>query len=207
MENSDTSDKPSGGSALTASTYSGWAYDGTTYQVGSYSGDRPGAYDRAEFTITSSHFEKAAGQIACWVYFTTFASSDNFVVVSDGDNDELIIKSDNSDDIIVEWFGNGTETQIEATGANFTTGNWYFIVAMWEQGAAGDDLAVYVYNSSGTLIDSASAASITAMTDDPTSLIVGAAGAETIDMHLDNLFISNDTSRSMVDARSVQDFS
>lgn len=79
---------------------------------------------------------------------------------------------------------------LATTGANLSTGNWYFVIVQWDNGGTGPRRRIAVYNASGTLIaENSSTAAFTSPPDLQTlrfGSIDGFAG------YVDNIFGATD---------------
>jgi hypothetical protein len=209
--------KPSGGSALTF-TNTGLTFPSSSPSaaVGTYSIGRTTANDRATVTlIEGTHITREAGQIAFWLQYNSgiSAGSDVIEIVDDpctGTNRIEIEFEDSSAQPNVLWTGNSAFTRLKSGASALSADTWYYVVAEWEPGAAGNDLFIGVYNSGGSLISSDTAASITAWSADCDgtnfTMIVGLNVADSQVFYFDNIITSNDGTRDMVAIRNVTDY-
>lgn len=191
-------------------TNSGSVFDNTIFQTGSYSISRNSNNDYLDFTITTSHFEKAGGQVAFWWYNGNGyqAASGNYILtIGDTVNDYLRFQMHSSGGVGMRWIANGGAAQVaEYTASSLATSTWFYVVGKWHPGDAGNDLTLTIYNTDGTTAGSATAATATAMTDNPIQIRFGSAPGDAYRDNMDHLVITNDTARDMWAIRAVADF-
>ena len=207
MENSADSDKPSGGSAITGTTNSSWAYDGVVYQVGSYAGDRPGASDGITFALTDAVFNEAEGQLGFWFLYTDWSAYDWFVEVNyDGSNYFRIMRASTAK-MYAKWQSGGAEDESLTHGTTLTADTWYYIVFYYDIGGA-TTMKLSIYDTAGSEVGTTvtTATAIGSWGSPADSLVIGETNSDSHDVHFDNLIISNDIARDMVAIRAVEDF-
>jgi hypothetical protein len=107
--------------------------------------------DDIQFNSEAAIHNTAAGAIAFWFNVQTWSSGHSLIYVRDNasDNDRIFILLSGVDELQfqIQRSGGGTST-LTTTNANLGTGNWYFVVARWDDSA--NDRALHVYDSSGT---------------------------------------------------------
>lgn len=204
FENTMVADKGS----ITGSN-SGMEFDDSTYKVGAYSLNHSSNYANATFTISSSHFVKENNIVGFWYYNENGyqSGSNNFIYrITDGVNDYVFVQMHSSGGVKVTWSGNGSTSVAEYTASSLSTATWYYIVVSGEPGAAGNDLILTIYDEAGSTVGTGTAASITAMTDDPTSLIFGNSSGDAVRWRVDNFIMGNDPTRDMWTVRNETSF-
>ena len=200
-ENSLNADKGSVTMTNSGSVFS------STAQVGTYSFSKDGNYDGGSFTITSSHFEPGDGQFGLWLYTSNgyqAANTNRIVRIGDGGNNTLTI-SLLSSGIRAAWIGNANQSNADMTTA-ISTSTWYYIVVKWIPGDAGNDLTLTVYDTGGSTVGTATVATITAMNAAPNSITFWNSVGDAVRANVDNLIISNDTTRDMWAVRNGTSF-
>jgi len=178
---------------------SGMSFDNTIYKTSSYSLKRDSNYDHLDFTISTSHFEKAGGQLGFWWYNESghvTGSSCTLLRFSDGTNNTFSVSLNYPEGLKAAWSGNGSASYATYSTA-LATSTWFYVVVYWQPGAAGNDLVLTIYDTSGDTEGTASVGGITAMDGDPTGLVFGNATADAVRFRIDNYVISNNESRNM----------
>jgi len=168
--------------------------------------DVPTAYDRITFTNGATPIISATGGVGFWlnVQSTPTADSEIFKYY---DGDEWIrirFLSGDVNEIQGNIYSDSTNRNVATSTLNMTQdgSTWYFVVYMWDFGS--DIHGIYVYNTSGTLldsdVDSEELGSIDFASDD--TIIIGDAAGIASDKWIDLVIITNDYARSLKDMRT-----
>jgi len=157
------------------------------FHDGTHSIKIPTTSDRYTFAVSSGDIVKrAAGTITLWLYINATPTANTvFTEVIDSVSGKKIdIGFSGTTELKIRYVGNGTDTQAITSGANLTTGTWYFVTVKWDV-ASGTKLSINVNGVTAT-----SSAAITQMTNEPTSLIIGdPLSATSIDLYFDQIQI------------------
>jgi hypothetical protein len=176
---------------------------GTAAKVGSNGALFDSSADSYRFNPQSPTpiIDRTVGSVAMWFQFqTTFIGSGQnffFARANANANDNLTIGGGTSGQIrfSIRHSVDG-EVNIQTSGASFTTGQWYFVVASWDQ--PNSDRRVAVYDSSGVMMGTAGEDLTTAFSapialDSGDGLRFGDAtgwGASS-SAYIDNIFVGN----------------
>lgn len=143
----------------------------TAVKVGTNGVLTTNATDYYAFTSTGI-CDVTQGAVSGWIQFKTSVPASGLDVLAKcmntGDTSEAGISTGSSQEIrLTLAAAGGTTVNLATSSCNFAIDNWYYVVASWH--IANDDRAIACYNSSGTLIDSA--------TDLATDLAAAAPGS------------------------------
>ena len=215
-ENSWTTTKPSGGGAITGVPNETPGFSNTSPAVGGYSYVRGNVWESVRWAVTPAHVDKSAGQVGFWYRFSSGGVTTDFPLfraLYDANN-YLSVDTYAFDalKIAITWTGAGNWAYALAD-AQLSVDTWYFIVAKWNVAAGAGDpkLMVSVYSSAGALVASGQKTdAITALSADPSVVTLNSRDGNGYgkggSLNMDNIIVSDDTDRDMLELRNGESF-
>ena len=203
----DGTDEYSGGDT-TCTANSSFAPSADAVKSGTNGFDVPSSSDYCTFDPNQNEMiNQAEGALGFWFYVNTWDNNAFIFKIDWDDNDDIMnCALSTNDELSCRYESDGSGINIVTDGASLTTGNWYFGVYKWDP--ANDIAWVYVYNSAGTLIDSASGDPPAAIDDTDGSewFWLGNNSAETADIYIDQFIASDDYDRDIHALRDIDDY-
>lgn len=138
---------------------------------------------------------RAEGQIAFWIYINTGGTGSGLFQYYAGDSFIRLRMQNSGTNVQIGYSTDGSTTNVTTPLGALTTGTWYWIVGKWK--TATDNLGVYVYNTSGTLVDSATANPPATITDTSPTIEIGESFATACDYWMDTIIVTNSYTRDL----------
>jgi hypothetical protein len=161
---------------------------------GSLGFDAPTTYDNITFD-SASIVGNTAFSFSTWARFNS-SPTDNVIIfyASEDSSNYYRVQLFSTDEIQAQWRESGASISSAATSsANLQADTLYFITGNATYSGGNVNVSISVYNSSGTLIETASDGPDSGSGITFSTFEYGLKGSGSMDLHVDNLIISSDS--------------
>lgn len=201
---STTADKSAGDTSAAQQVDAAIDTTSGNYQVGTGACDFPTSYSRYDFTLNQDDLiDVDAGRIGMWVRVDS-GGNDSIFYVTYGAGNVLAVQTFGTNRLYLHYVAGSTGPNGVGTGDNaFSYGTWFFLEFSWNKGGAGNDFELFVNGTSVATNDDATG---TWSKSTSGTLSAGSYHGNGMDVHIDQVIISNDPTRDLYALRETTSF-